>query len=181
MPAIPQLMTIKSSPRLNALRYGRTTRDHADEDVGGGGQPHCPADSQGLLEDSGDRPHDGRQHPPVEQQRGQRADHQDQGQRAKRQHEARGARPFLERLRAAAEKSEDEAGALLRRLLQRREQVIETEKQVPEQRDPEEQRSERELQQRAGNHDAPRHRAPVFGHQPGDRADGDEAEGALQG
>ncbi len=104
--------------------------DHADEDVGRGGQPEHAADAERALEQPGDRAHDGRQDAPVKQQRRQRAHHQHDRQGLEGEDEARTGVRLGERQRAAAEIAEDEGRAGARRRLQREQQVVQREERV---------------------------------------------------
>jgi hypothetical protein len=124
---MPPTMMAKSSPRVTRARYGRT---NADEHVRGGGQADDAAHAHRLLEQEGDDPDDEGQHPPVEEQRRERAHHQDQRQRAEREHEGRVRVGDLERRRPAAEVAEDEAGARLGRLLEHEQRVVQLHEQV---------------------------------------------------
>jgi hypothetical protein len=144
-------------------------------------RPTAPPIPIVSLEPRGHRAHDGRKNAPVEEKRSERAQHEHQRQRAKRQHEARGSRPLLERLLAAAQEAEHEAGSLLRRLLQREERVVQFEKERLGEGHLEQQRRERDLEQRAGSDDAPGKGAAVLGEEPGDAEEGEEAECALEG
>ena len=85
--------------------------DHAEKDVGRGGQPHRAADAERALQQPRHAAHDRRQHAPVEQQRRQNAHDQHDRQRLKRQDEIRARRLEIERQRAAAEIAEHEGGA----------------------------------------------------------------------
>ena len=153
---------------------------HADEDVGDRAQRQGAADAHGLAQQVGERAHDKRQHPPVKQQRRERADQQHQRQGAKGEDEARAAAALGVWQVAAAEVTEDERGAGAGRLLEREQQVVQADEHPLERRHPQQRRGERELQRHAGEQDAPRRPRAVLAEDPGQREQHEDTEGALQ-
>ena len=153
---------------------------HAEEDVGGGGQPDRAADAERAFQQPGEAAHDRRQDAPVEQQRGQHAHHQHDRQRLECQDEF-GARRFqVERQRAAAEIAEHERGARARRRGNRADGVVDGAEGV---------RDERQFDQRHGGEKgddeadrglSQRDRAAVFAKRPCQRQQRQHAERRLQ-
>ncbi len=87
---------------------------HAEENIGGGGEPDRAADSERAFERDGQATHDRRQDAPVEKECGQYAHHEHDRQRLERQNEF-GARRFqFEWQCTAAEIAEYEGGARAR-------------------------------------------------------------------
>jgi hypothetical protein len=131
------------------------------------------ADAERALQEPRHAAHHRRQHPPVEQQRGQHAHDQHHGQRLKRQDEIRAGRLQVERQCRPAEIAEHErgAGAGSRR------------------NDAEGVRHDRQFDQGHGGQQgddqpdrrlAQRYRAAVFAKRPGDHEQREDAERRLQ-
>ena len=154
--------------------------DHADEDVHGGADPERPADAGRLAQDPGEAGDDALQNAPVEQQRGERADRQDQRKGAKGENEARPRMGFGKRQRAAAEIAEDEGRPGIGGLLQRFDGRGEPEDEGDDRWRVEEQQSQGELQRHAGHDDADRHGPPVLAERKGQREKQNQAAEAMQ-
>ena len=85
--------------------------DHADEDIGGGGDADRAAHAHRAPEPPRKGAHHRRQDAPVEQQRRQDAHDQNDRQSLEREHELAAGKFRLERQRAAADIAEHEGGA----------------------------------------------------------------------
>jgi hypothetical protein len=124
---MPQLISANNSPRAHAQQVGADQQrrlDMADKDVHRRAEAERPADADGPPQHPGERLHDALQHPPVEQERRQRADDQHHRQGAKREDEAAAGLGLGKGQFGAAEIAEDKAGAGLGRLLQRLDRLV---------------------------------------------------------
>jgi hypothetical protein len=115
---MPPVITMNNSPRARReVRPDEQRRfHHAEENIGGGGQADRAAHAHGPLQRPREAAYHRRQDAPVEQQRGQHAHHQHDRQGLEGEHESRARRGQRERQRPAADVTELERGAGLRRL-----------------------------------------------------------------
>jgi hypothetical protein len=113
--------------------------------------------------------HNGRQHPPIPQDGGERADHHHQRQDGEGQIDHIGGMGDGERRRTAADITENEAGAGAGGVGQRAHQSIEPEQQVLDHGHLEQQQCQRRLQQQGARHHTPAERFAILGQGPGSR------------
>ena len=164
--------------QIGADEQGRL--DHAEEDVGGGGKAHRAADAERAFQNPRHAAHDRRQYPPVEQQRGQHAHHQDDRQGLKRQDEIRTGRLEIEGQRAAAEIAEHEGGAGAGRGRNGVDGVVDGAEGAGHQRQFDQHQCGDESDRKSDRGLPQRHRAAVFAERPRHRQQRQHAERRLQ-
>jgi len=143
--------------------------DIAQEHRGRRAQAHRAAQFETALQDKGKPMYDGRQHAPIPQDGGQRADHHQQWQERESQIDHVGGMGDGEGRRAAADIAENKAGARTRRGGKRAHHVIEPEQQVANHRHFQQQQRQGALQQQGPRHHAPIKSLAVFRQSPGNR------------
>ena len=143
-------------------------------------RPDRAADAERAFQKPRHAAHDRRQHPPVEQQRGQHAHHQDDRQRLKRQDEIRTGRLEIEGQRAAAEIAEHEGGAGAGRGRNGVDGVVDGAEGAGHQRQLDQHQRGDERDRKSDRRLPPRHRAAVFAERPRHRQQRQHAERRLQ-
>ena len=153
--------------------------DLADKNIGRRRQAHRAADVERLFQRPRKAAHDRRHDAPIEQQRRQHAHHQHDRQRLKAENEFRPRRLQLERQRPAADIAEHERGAGpgrggdgIDRLSDQREHHLDLRHLEHDDRE--------DKGDGKPTHRPPRHRAAVLADEPGQREDGEDAEGGLE-
>src|SRR6266852_1393814 len=126
------------------------------------------AGAHGLLQEKRKPLHDPGKHPPVKEQRGQRAHDEHERQRPERENEARARISLRERKRPAAQEPEDEGCSLPRRFLKRVERIVEEKEDLLEQGHLQEEDSEHERQQHSGDDRTPGDGPAILAEGPGD-------------
>ena len=154
--------------------------DHAEEDIGGGGQPDRAADAKEALQHNAKAAHDRRQDAPIERERGEHAHHQHHRQGLQGEDEIGAWRLQFERQGSAAEIAENEGGAGTRRRRDTVDGVADHRKAGLELRNLEKQQGEHEGQGDPGRDLPKRHGAAVLAHCKGERQENKHADGRLE-
>ncbi len=153
---------------------------HADEDIDGGAGSQRPADADGSAQDEGHAGDHALQQTPMEQQRRQRANHEDHRKDAEGQRQGRALAVELEGKGAAADIAEDKAGARLGGAVERAHPLREEGHRARRRWNFQQQHGERRLQGDAGDDDARGNGATVLAEEGGEAEQGDEGETAVK-
>jgi hypothetical protein len=151
----------------------------SEEDIGGRGKAHRAADAERALQQPGHAAHHRRQHPPVEQQRGQHAHDQHDGQRLERQNKIRAGHFRIERQRSPAEIAEHEGGAGARGRRNGADRVVDHAKGMAHERQFYQHDRGQDSYDQADRRLSQRYRAAVLAKCPGQRQQGDNTEPRL--